>query len=245
MNSLINAFNCKLYKFRGTHAVGSLQAFEQPCIGYINSGKAQFLYKGKSYYANKGNLIYIAKGTKYYSVWTGNPEIEFYYVKLSFINPYSFYDYRFQIIENYSCDLIDKLYRSYNDDIYLSASYLYCLLSDIYKHMRKEKSSSIGRVDVQPAVDFIEGNYNMPLSVEQLSKLCHSCSSGFYKLFKSSTGVTPIKYKHNIMIQNALELLSHTDLTVEEISARVGFSSSNYFRRVFFNITGKTPKELR
>lgn len=48
MNSLINAFNCKLYKFRGTHAVGSLQAFEQPCIGYINSGKAQFLYKEKA-----------------------------------------------------------------------------------------------------------------------------------------------------------------------------------------------------
>jgi len=65
MNSLINAFNCKLYKFRDTHAVGSLQVFEQPCIGYINSGKAQFLYKGKSYYANKGDLIYIAKGTKY------------------------------------------------------------------------------------------------------------------------------------------------------------------------------------
>ena len=51
MNSLINAFNCKLYKFRDTHVVGSLQVFEQPCIGYINSGKAQFLYKGKSYYA--------------------------------------------------------------------------------------------------------------------------------------------------------------------------------------------------
>lgn len=47
------------------------------------------------------------------------------------------------------------------------------------------------------------------------------------------------------MVQNALDLLAHTDLTIEEISSKVGFSSSNYFRKVFFDITGKTPKEVR
>ena len=35
------------------------------------------------------------------------------------------------------------------------------------------------------------------------------------------------------------------DLSVEEISMRVGFESSTYFRRVFKKITSKTPKEYR
>ena len=110
--------------------------------------------------------------------------------------------------------------------------------------MKIEPVSSV-KTTVQPAVDYIESNYNMPITIEKLAQLCHSCTSGLFKLFKSATGVTPIAYKHNIMIQNALDLLTHTDLTVEEISARVGFSSPNYFRRVFYDITGKTPKQVR
>jgi len=47
------------------------------------------------------------------------------------------------------------------------------------------------------------------------------------------------------MIQNALHLLSSTDMTIEEISEECGFSSSNYFRKVFKNITKASPKELR
>ena len=47
------------------------------------------------------------------------------------------------------------------------------------------------------------------------------------------------------MIQHAIELLANTDMTVEEISRRVGFSSSNYFRKIFIKLTDKTPKELR
>ncbi len=244
-NTLISSFNLTLFKFSNTHTVGSMQLFEQPCIGYINKGNAQFLCNGKSYYAAEGDLIYIAKGTKYYSVWTGAPEIEFYSVKFSFIKPYSFYDYRFQIIKNYPRDLFDNMYNSYNTDFYISVSYMYRLLSDIYRRMTAKTSVLPGKISIQPAIDYIEKNYNMPVSIDKLSKLCHSCSSGFFKLFKSATGVTPITYKHNIMVQNALDLLAHTDLTIEEISERVGFSSSNYFRRVFFNTTGKTPKELR
>ena len=157
---------------------------------------------------------------------------------------YSFYEYRFQIIKSYPCRLFDKMYEKYGTDIYVSVSYLYRILSDIFKQMKIEPVSSV-KTTVQPAVDYIESNYNMPITIEKLAQLCHSCTSGLFKLFKSATGVTPIAYKHNIMIQNALDLLTHTDLTVEEISARVGFSSPNYFRRVFYDITGKTPKQVR
>ena len=242
---LISYFKLKFYKFSETHTVGSIQHFEHPCIGYIKKGNAQFLCKGKSYYASEGDLIYIAKGTRYYSVWTGSPEIEFYSINFSFAKPYSFYEYRFQIIKHYPADLFDNMYSFYNTDFYISVSDMYRILSDIYKNMTTETITPPGRISVSPAIDYIEKNYNSPISIDTLSALCHSCGSGFFKLFKATTGVTPIAYKHNIMVQNALNLLSHTDLTIDEISEKVGFSSSNYFRKVFFNITGKTPKEVR
>ena len=94
-------------------------------------------------------------------------------------------------------------------------------------------------------VEYIENNYNQNISINTLAKLCHCSESGFFKLFRKSTGVTPITYKHNIMIQHALDLLSHTTLSIEEVSSKTGFSSSNYFRTVFLKLTGTTPKELR
>ena len=244
-DTLISKYEILHLQFQNTYTFGSTLIYENPCIGYIKKGSAQFLYRGKTYNSNEGDLIYIAKGTKYYSVWTGTPEIEFYSINFSFVKPYSFYEYRFQVIKNYPSVFFDNMYNSYNSDLYISISYMYRLLSDIYKRMTAEATVSRSKISVQPAIDFIENNYNAPLSIKTLSTLCHSCSSGFFKLFKSATGVTPIKYKHNIMIQNALDLLAHTDLTIEEISEKVGFSSSNYFRKIFFDITGKTPKEVR
>ncbi|MEE1048063.1 MAG: helix-turn-helix domain-containing protein [Clostridia bacterium] len=46
------------------------------------------------------------------------------------------------------------------------------------------------------------------------------------------------------MIQHALDLLSNTTLSIEEISSKTGFSSPNYFRTVFLKLTGSSPKNF-
>lgn len=240
-NTLISSFEITRLQFQHTYTFGSVLFYEHPVIGYLKKGSAQFLYQGKKFYAQEGDLIYIAKGTKYYSIWSGSPEIEFYSIEYSFFSPYSYFDYRFQIVKNYPAALPDQIYEAYQRNLYLSVSALYCMLSDLYARMEKTVASPA----VQPAIDYLEEHFAEPITIDELSRLCHSSSSGFFKLFKAATGVTPITYKHNIMIQHALDLLTHTDLTIEEISAKTGFCSSNYFRRIFYNITQKTPKEVR
>lgn len=126
----------------------------------------------------------------------------------------------------------------------LSISYFYQLLDDIYKKL-KSVPEHIPYTTIAPAIDYIENNYNQNIPISILAKLCKCSESGFFKIFKKATGVTPVTYKHNIMIQHALELLSNTALSIEEISSKVGFSSSDYFRTVFFKLTGKKPKELK
>ena len=136
------------------------------------------------------------------------------------------------------------MYETYEEKPMESVSYFYLLLNDIYKKMENTPKPLL-YITIKPAVEYIEKNFSQPVSIKFLSNLCHMSESGFYKLFKKATGVTPIAYKHNIMIQQAIELLSSSSVTIEEISAVIGFPSSNYFRKVFFRITGKTPKELR
>ena len=57
--------------------------------------------------------------------------------------------------------------------------------------------------------------------------------------------MTPISYKNYISIQNAEKLLLTTDFSMEEISEKLGFHSSSYFRRTFRAFTGKSPREYR
>lgn len=240
----LTSYSFHLYRFQHVFSAGPKVYFDKPCIGYVKKGYAKFLYKGQTFYAYEGDLIYIAQGTKYHSVWSGSPDIAWYSINFSFQSPYDFCAYPFQIVKDYPCELFDQMYESYEHSYLLSVSYFYRLLYDIDQKL-KATSKTVSYLAIEPAVAYIENNYNQNISIRTLAALCHVSESGFFKLFKKSTGVTPIAYKHNVMISHALDLISHTDLSIEEISMRTGFSSSNYFRKIFIKIIGKTPKELR
>lgn len=243
-NNLLMFYKFEHIKHSVIHSAGSDLFFYRPCIGYIKKGYAKFLYKGKTLYAHQGDLIYIGFETRYQSIWFGSPDIEWYSINFEFGSKYHLYDYRFQILKDYPSDVFEKMYQTYNDSPMLSISYFYKLLDDIYKKL-KTTAIPTHYHTIEPAIEHIEKKYSEPLSINELANLCNLSESGFFKLFKNATGVTPITYKHNIMIQKAIELISNTTLSIEEISTKVGFGSSNYFRKVFFQMTDKKPKELR
>ena len=66
--------------------------------------------------------------------------------------------------------------------------------------------------------------------------------SRFSHIFKSAIGKTPLMYITEIRISKAKELLLNTNLTMGEIAELTGFSSQNYFIRVFKKHTGISPK---
>lgn len=243
-NILVSSYSINKHQYKHIHSAAPHIYFNNPVIGYVTKGYAKFLYKGQTLYAHKGDLIYISTGTKYHSIWFGSPDIEWYSIDFKFNYNYALSEYQFQIYKNFPVDLFEKIYEAYTASPMLSISYFYQLLDDLYKKLTTT-APTLSNISIEPAIEYIENHYNQNFTVQTLAELCHCSESGFFKLFKKATNVTPVSYKHNIMIQNALELLSHTNMSVEEISAQVGFSSSNHFRTVFFKLTGKTPKELR
>lgn len=244
MNNYVTYLDVNKYHDLYTRTSGRFITFSLPCIGYLLSGNAEFLYDGKTISANEGDLIYIAPETRYYSLWTGRPDIELYSFNFNLKNMSDFLNYRFQVIKSFPKQLLDNVYNSNGGNFFELMSHFNMLLAEIYK--RAEKKSYHSKYErLKPAIDFIEENFDKPFSIEQLAKLCNYSEPRFFSLFKETTGVTPIVYKHNTAIQHALKYLSETSLSIEQISNKLGFSSSNYFRTVFFKYTGKTPKEIR
>ena len=242
--SYINHFKIVKFEFLNHHAAGVLQDFERPCIGYILKGEAEFLYRGKTLHAKRGDLIYIARGTKYYSVWSGFPEIEFYSVDFRFANASDKSEYQFQILKNYPLNGLDQVFQRFCAAPMEGLGLFYLYLETLYLHLKKEDVPA-GINDIQPAIDYLELNYTKKVYVKELARLCGLRESRFFVLFKTAAGCTPIDYKNNILIQHATELLSETRKTIEQISDELGFSSASYFRTLFKSVTGKNPKDVR
>ena len=241
---LISYFEIAKWSYQNTHSSGPEIYFDKPCIGYIKKGHVKFFYKGNTIYAYEGDVIYIGSETRYQSIWYGSPDIEWYSVNLDFNSKYAFYDYGFQILRNYPEKLFKKMYQAYDTSPFIAVSYLYCILDDIYGKLTKNRNNN-SAFAIEPAIRHIENNYNKQISIKMMADMCHMSESGFFKQFKNATGVTPIAYKHNIMIQHAIDMLVNTSISIEEISNLAGFPSSNYFRKIFYKLTDKKPKEIR
>lgn len=69
--------------------------------------------------------------------------------------------------------------------------------------------------------------------------------SHFTREFTKETGINPIKYLTNIRMQNAMHLLQNTELSVNEIALKCGFSCGNYFSKSFKKNTQLTPYQFR
>lgn len=82
-------------------------------------------------------------------------------------------------------------------------------------------------------------------TVGDMAAHCGVSESGLYAAFQKHLGKTPMEVRHEILAEKAAELLSSTDLSVEEISDRLGFSSSSYFRKVLKKQTGQSPRAIR
>ncbi len=218
--------------------------FSKPCIGYLLKGRGEFLWQGKKYTAEKGDLIYIAAGTRYRSLWMGEESVEWYSLSFSFVLPSAYSGYKFQILRDYPTELFDKMYNTFSDSKLKSVGYLYFLLDDIYSKLTVTHTCA-KRTMLSKAIKYIEENYTEKIKISELARMCSCSESYFYNSFKEVIGVSPITYKNNIAVQQAIRYLDETMMSVEEISNMLGFSSPNYFRKIFISIIGKTPTELR
>jgi len=58
-------------------------------------------------------------------------------------------------------------------------------------------------------------------------------------------GLTPIAYVQRLRIEDAKRRLERTDVSVDEISWRVGYEDAAFFRRLFKRTTGLAPGAYR
>lgn len=99
--------------------------------------------------------------------------------------------------------------------------------------------------DIDQVLAFIESNYADKICLNDLTGIAHISKYYFLKLFKKHIGLTPYEYLINFRMNKAKELLRNSELSIAEISTRVGFLDESSFIKRFKETSGYTPLGYR
>lgn len=103
----------------------------------------------------------------------------------------------------------------------------------------------LGKPQIARLMQFIDENIGGDISVARLSLELRMSSSHFSHRFKETLGVSPHAFVANRRVMAAARLLTRTEISLEELAERVGFSSVGHFRRRFRRYLGCNPSEIR
>jgi AraC family transcriptional regulator len=129
------------------------------------------------------------------------------------------------IAEAISCALASHLVRRYNASDPSPANFQRGLSSQI-----------LARI-----VSHIEDRLDQPITLTDLAAVAGVSRFHFSRLFRQSTGFSPIAYVERLRLTRAQELLRLGKLPIVEVALAVGFCDQSAFTRRFHRHLGTTP----
>lgn len=241
---LYNNFCFLKVNYHKSHYTDNRQGSPYHYFAYLEKGQAKIVSKGKTILINEGDFFYIPKNLGYQSYWDSPDEISFfsYGCYNLFANDAIFLD--LQVIKcprELALPLI-AISTTGTNVLTHSIGSFFSAIATILPYMDKANVST-AKTTLMNAKKYL--NDNPYCSNTQLAEICHISLPYLYKLFKTHDNTTPNIYRQKVLCDKANELLITTDLPIEQISNILNFSSSGYFRKIFKEHTGQTPRDFR
>lgn len=98
---------------------------------------------------------------------------------------------------------------------------------------------------ISKITNYISKHLDDPLTNETLASVVFLTPNSLARLFKDEVGITLQNYIRKQRIDYACSLFLHTNLSIEEVASKIGFSNRYHFSRVFRSVTHNTPARYR
>jgi len=178
---------------------------------------------------------------------TIKPNWNFYWIEFNTLEQLPLAQYFFVPVQANEISLLNKCFEllSINDSYLVRQASAY--FSSVLSGWLSQKSSKCFYIsEMEKAVTLINSApLQENITVEQFSHIFNMSLRSFRTAFFAYTGESPKNYILRRKLNAAVELLGIRNLSVGEISAKLGFSSPYYFSRIFKEKLGLSPLQYR
>ena len=98
---------------------------------------------------------------------------------------------------------------------------------------------------IEIAKKYILEHIEKDISLEDVANKLGFNSSYFSQIFKRKTGKTFVKYRTNLRMERAKEILLRQDVRIIDIPFMIGLNDHPHFTKTFKEHTGYTPSGYR
>lgn len=246
-------------KYRGTHSHSAMELVK------VNEGMAVCCFTKNDVPIFKGEILVINPFTVH--ELKTNDECEITYIqtdifgyinrkKLGAINEYILMNKAMPYIKYDENSEVHSLFERIKNEaetancgaeLYIK-SYVFALLasmtrSGVFPEERMFPDKEIYKI--LPCVEYVEKNYKEKIYLDDIAKATGTDKFQLCKAFKSFAGNTIIDFINFVRLRKAEELLMEGNFTVSQIALDCGFSSIQYFNKVFKSHFACSPKAYK
>lgn len=98
---------------------------------------------------------------------------------------------------------------------------------------------------IREVLILMHGNLGHGWTLEALAQQVGLSRSALAERFRSAMGDTPLNHLRTLRMQKAMQMLSDTRQSLEQIAIAVGYQDAFGFSKVFKRTTGQSPREFR
>lgn len=150
--------------------------------------------------------------------------------------------------------MLDEMAKNYNainseicKNIFIQNAFMAILSTCIDKSagFSQEITEDVAEHDIFEALTYVKKHFSEELTAGEMAKRLGYTPNYFSMKFKSLTGKKFIDTVNDERLSLAYYMLSTMDISVNNVSEYVGYSSIAYFSRMFKKKFGKTPREVK
>lgn len=114
-----------------------------------------------------------------------------------------------------------------------------------YSHWLRGTPLAAAPWQIRRAADYIEQNWDRPITIEALTHVSGTSARSLFHLFKRTYGVSPMIFVRKIRLQRAQSMLSNPtpETSVTTVGVLCGFSNMGHFARSYYDAFGERPSE--
>ena len=222
-------------------------------IGYTTNGCGKIIENDKVYYSEKGTLFFLKKN-KDHKYFPNNKTWTFSWFNIlndrsSILNLYQIEDVVIFNIPNIQSQFVSAVNQCVNfnngiaDSQLLGQSFILSLMPYLF-YSHENRFNLLNSIEEQLKIE-LEKNCFKDYDIQQICNKLGISVRQAQRIFKSKYLMSPHEYVMKLKIIEARSLILNPQISIKEISSKLGIYDSKYFSVFFKKHIGISPAEFR